>query len=234
MVARNTSARTRSDAIRSRSALNRRGRAPARGRSRRLLRPGARERGRRRGRDRLPTLPLTVGCVARLLLPGRGRTHRSSAAHRCRRARAPVRRLLRAVGRAGADVGAGGPTHPQSPGFIERLVAGDPAIVALHGALAAVVQELIDDGTVPASDVTATVLLWVTVFDERSSTTSHPITAGRPPGSSTTSHRPCGVLCGSATPPTRDAEVDERAELGAWPRRPTSTSGSTPCVPSPG
>lgn len=52
-------------------------------------------------------------------------------------------------------------------GFIERLVAGDPAIVALHTALADVVQALMARGAIATADVTATVLLWITIFDER-------------------------------------------------------------------
>ncbi|WP_299569573.1 TetR/AcrR family transcriptional regulator [uncultured Williamsia sp.] len=52
-------------------------------------------------------------------------------------------------------------------GFIERLVAGDPAIVALHATLAGVVEALVAKGAIPTADVTATVLLWVTIFDER-------------------------------------------------------------------
>ncbi|MGZ8177755.1 TetR/AcrR family transcriptional regulator [Williamsia sp. SKLECPSW1] len=52
-------------------------------------------------------------------------------------------------------------------GFIERLVAGDPAIVALHETLGTVLQALVDDGVMAPTDITVAVLLWITIFDER-------------------------------------------------------------------
>ncbi|GAA1878267.1 MAG: TetR/AcrR family transcriptional regulator [Williamsia herbipolensis] len=167
MVVRNTSARTRSDAIRSRSALT-----DAVGR---LLEDG-------RVDFSVPELASEAGVGVATAYRHFPSPSDALHAYYSRAAGELVDALLR------IDVDAPAPRfdayceqwvaqaqvwgpavrHIRShQGFIERLVAGDPAIVALHGALAAVVQELVDAQIVPASDVTATVLLWVTVFDER-------------------------------------------------------------------
>lgn len=52
-------------------------------------------------------------------------------------------------------------------GFIERVARAEPDSVALHDALAGFVTELITAGKVGEQDVSAAVLVWISLFDER-------------------------------------------------------------------
>ncbi|SDP16832.1 DNA-binding transcriptional regulator, AcrR family [Nakamurella panacisegetis] len=52
-------------------------------------------------------------------------------------------------------------------GVLERAHRGDPSITALVSALGLVVAALIDEHVVPDQDLTAAVLIWITLFDER-------------------------------------------------------------------
>jgi len=52
-------------------------------------------------------------------------------------------------------------------GVLERVRMGDPSMTELHGTLAPVVHELIQDGEIRAQPVDLGVLLWLAIFDER-------------------------------------------------------------------
>lgn len=53
-------------------------------------------------------------------------------------------------------------------GYLERVRAGDPLVVALHErALGVAIDQLIEDGAIPRQDRDYAILLWITIFDER-------------------------------------------------------------------
>ena len=52
-------------------------------------------------------------------------------------------------------------------GVLERAHRGDPSITGLVAALGLVVTALIAESVVPDQDLTAAVLVWITLFDER-------------------------------------------------------------------
>ena len=52
-------------------------------------------------------------------------------------------------------------------GVLERAGRGDPVITALLRSLESAIADLVSAGVVPAQDLTAGALLWITLFDER-------------------------------------------------------------------
>jgi AcrR family transcriptional regulator len=59
-------------------------------------------------------------------------------------------------------------THIRSAdGFLARVHHADPPTSALFGILAPAIEEIIEDGTIPAQDTDYAVLIWITIFDER-------------------------------------------------------------------
>ncbi|MET3806599.1 AcrR family transcriptional regulator [Nakamurella sp. UYEF19] len=52
-------------------------------------------------------------------------------------------------------------------GVLQRADRGDPSITALVGALSVAVDDLVAAGEAPAQDTAAAVLIWITLFDER-------------------------------------------------------------------
>ena len=52
-------------------------------------------------------------------------------------------------------------------GVLQRVHRGDPSITGLVAALGLVVEALVTESVVPEQDLTAAVLVWITLFDER-------------------------------------------------------------------
>ncbi|MFF0223312.1 TetR/AcrR family transcriptional regulator [Streptomyces sp. NPDC004629] len=52
-------------------------------------------------------------------------------------------------------------------GFVERLRSGDGMATDFMNIFAPVIQQMIDDGTIPDQEIEYAVLMWVTLFDER-------------------------------------------------------------------
>ncbi|TNC25123.1 TetR/AcrR family transcriptional regulator [Amycolatopsis alkalitolerans] len=59
-------------------------------------------------------------------------------------------------------------THIRSAeGFLARVHHADPPTSTLFGILEPAIEEIIEDGTIPAQETDYAVLIWITIFDER-------------------------------------------------------------------
>jgi AcrR family transcriptional regulator len=78
-----------------------------------------------------------------------------------------VRRLCEVWVRHAAEWGPAA-VYLRSPrGFLARLEEGHPFITALHERLARPLRSAMDSGALPRQDIRYTVLIWITIFDER-------------------------------------------------------------------
>ncbi len=118
-------------------------------------------------------------------------------------------------------------------GVLQRVARADPAITALVGALRDAVTALIDQQVLPEQDIAAAVLVWITLFDERTV-----VDLGRTHGWTTrriTEYLTRAVLgaLGAASCQTRPAGAPDTTDAGTDGRDPQAGSSTRTSSPPP-